>query len=279
MARKHYYENYGSVTDMLETAEARWSAYHSHKDSRHTNNASFYGDETYSEARELLLNGWRDGAEAILKGVRALEQGYSTPPQGYGVAGYAPNVGLYCAGSPAHMLRNGAQHGRKKVLRFAFNTGASAAITRDEKYNFGIALLTVINALEARGFSLELTAYKKTTLASGSLTVATRIKNAGEQLDAERVAFVCAHAAYQRRFMFALLESKPEYKFLCDQAYGFSGNVTAADAGGDAYILEGLSQRVNASYCSTPENAARWLVETTNKLIGSEVLDLSELIN
>tara|TARA_R110000824_G_scaffold95438_1_gene229510 strand:- start:349 stop:1188 length:840 start_codon:yes stop_codon:yes gene_type:complete len=277
MARKHYKENFGSIAELVKAATHTWSARPplSRGEESRAAGTTWNGGGTFEEAVDLITYGWSEGAEKIVKGIRALEQGFSTRKNAYSIAGGRPKISRVISGRPDCMVRRGKRKGRKKVIRLGVNLSANYKVRARDIQNFGIGLLTVVNSLETQGFSVELTAYEKSAKMGDTITIATRIKNAGDALDVDRAAFVLSHPAFLRRLMFAIIESKVEYDaFTKNGGYGSASSVTQGDVDADEYIIAGLTNRTNLN---TPKDAARHMVGLVNKLLGRDVLDLTGL--
>lgn len=178
------------------------------------------GSASLGAAIGLLRNGWAEGINKIQAGADALAGGKEAradyPGPVYDVAGGLPDVGLYCAGEPAHMLDpTPTEDQYQRVVRIYSPLAASADVSARHLLNWGVALLSVINATESTGVEVEVIAYMTSASGSRSATSDFMVKNAGEPIDLARLAFMVAHPSMLRRVTFAAIETQPELRFLC----------------------------------------------------------------
>jgi hypothetical protein len=190
------------------------------------------GTETHAENVRLLRQGWPDGTARILQGVATLSatQDDWSPQWAMDVCGAFPDVGAYLAGEVEHMHSPDLDQPAAPPLRLYVNGSYSHKITTRQIENFGIALLTMIDALEREGRQIELVwhmtagAVKPKRKGSKTLvwqnippfTAQTTLKQAGEHMDLDRMAYALAHPSMLRRSAFAIMEQFPEYAPLGD---------------------------------------------------------------
>jgi hypothetical protein len=173
----------------------------------------FTGTESYEHAMNFVQRGWKEGRSKLVKGVETLalkKELASVPAFVYDVAGACPEVPLAVAGDPCCMWdANPLQDAKAPVLRFVVDVAASCQWTVEQLIRWGTAILSVVDSLEANGqCSVELSA--AITIVDSDdrrrLEFLTKIKEAGQHVDFDVVAFAIAHPSMLRRIGFACCE-------------------------------------------------------------------------
>ena len=168
----------------------------------------FTGCHTYDNALDLLRTGWADGREQM----GAMAAAY--PPRSSAVqavdldvAGYRPDIALYLAGEPACM-QTSIETRSSPFVSIAMNIVVSASTPPAWVMNYGIGLASMIHGFETSGYSVEAIATMSTGNGSSVNRMDLEIKQAGQRLDTDRLAFICGHPAMTRRLYFGWLECK-----------------------------------------------------------------------
>jgi hypothetical protein len=98
----------------------------------------------------------------------------------------------------------------RPVLRLATSTALPANYEPAEVFAYGAGLIAIIDGLESAGFSVELSSIRCNYALMDDktrVTITTLLKPAGQPLELERLAFCLAHASYNRRLHFGVVES------------------------------------------------------------------------
>ncbi len=169
---------------------------------------SFFGNVSYKQACDMVLNGWADGArkaEAIRDKINANNP---TGPRmvKYDVAGALPNVARACAGNPMNMRRYDSAKLRKRpVITLVSHYGANASVDASNMLRRAAVVAAVVDAIELAGYSVRLIAFCVSDDEDEKLSAETAItmKEAGQHMDLARVAFGLGHPAMLRRLTFA----------------------------------------------------------------------------
>jgi hypothetical protein len=135
------------------------------------------------------------------------------PEMAYDVAGAYPCVPLACSGDPANMVsfQEGELKAPSPIIRLGVNVWASSGYTQDHITNYGAAILSYIDALEASFYRVELTAIIYCKFSDGVVfSQEIIIKRAEQPLDLDRIAFVFCNAAFFRRIAYAAREKDPQ---------------------------------------------------------------------
>ena len=181
---------------------------------RMKNDPEFYGVSTMDEAYALAENGWPAGVEQIVAGldIAARSAMGVTFSQGLDVAGERPSIPDYLAGVPDHMVA-AVPHwaAQARVVKIVINRAASSGIEGKAMIARGIALLSIVDELEIKGRSCEIWVVFHNEHQSHTDTMIHRIKvkEAGERMELDRMAFVLAHPAFHRALKFRLMEQEP----------------------------------------------------------------------
>ncbi|MGE0716291.1 MAG: hypothetical protein AB7P02_12690 [Alphaproteobacteria bacterium] len=227
--------------------------------------------------------GWPEGRDRMseaLEGAANLARFDPAPATERDVAGAYPIVPVAVAGDPCAMvLPADMDRARRPILRVVANVSRSAVVKADAIANLFGAVLSCIDAVEAAGTSVEIVAvdsYSGEFLAggpenrpagAGALFHEVTIKQAGEPLELDRIAFALAHPAYLRRLGFRFLERFPHAAPIAG-SYGRPADVPADQMEpGTVYIPAGYGEWMNA--CANRAHALAHALHFFNNPIGA----------
>jgi hypothetical protein len=195
-----------------------------------------HGGMEWDEAMSLAKAGgyWAEGAEKMVQGVAdaaALRENHAQPMLTNTVAGFMPDVPAYLAGVPDCMVafeEGDISQIQRPVVTigvgiFAWSVSPSAVINR------GVAILSLIDAIESVGYRVQLDYVGDNTGDGGFKKIRVVLKRAGDHWNPGQVAFATAHAAMLRRLTVACLERDPATVPRTKEGYGH---------GDDGYIEE-----------------------------------------
>lgn len=234
--------------------------------SRRQGSADWSGTKDYSEAMRLAVNGWPEGREKMSRTIAAAQANTAiaaAPAFDYDVAGAFPVVPEYVSGNPEHMLTPiETISTARPIVRLLVNRNTHAGFKAKHGENFHGALLSWIDALEGAGNSVELKMVACADNGDNHCSVVVTLKNAGEVLELDRLAFALVHMASYRRIIFGNYELQwHEYGLWNDFSYGYGRPChppkSVKDEPGVIYI-PGLSNETGLSprEVSTPQKAA-----------------------
>lgn len=179
-----------------------------------TEEREFYG-VSLVEALTLARQGWPEGlAEMQRLAIEVPHETHENPRRRWpvGVAGVRPLVPLYCSGAPAHLQTPVSVPFARPVTRIAFSGGYSWQTEHHEVMSLGLAILGLVDALEDAGQSVELSSYSLAVNQGADPWTLARlevvVKQAGQPLDLDALAFACAHPSYNRRLRFGWHETQ-----------------------------------------------------------------------
>ena len=177
----------------------------------------WYGTADMDEAIELARFGWEEGRRQLLRqaGRVAIDRLVGRrlvvdPMPSY--SGDEVDIDNFLMGRPDHMveypLRYDAGGKQATVL---MNCSIAARVSAERIMRRGAAVLAVIEALRAEGYSLGLTMTEATRDDWAHTTVEYHIPvvHPGGFLDMDAAAFCVAHPSFLRRLIFALNEHEP----------------------------------------------------------------------
>lgn len=204
--------------------------------SQRFNSTGWFGTSTFSEAMDLARFGWPEGrrkmAGLVAQG-SLMQQPAPVMAYDYDIGGAFPDVGLYCAGDPCHMVTATPEStATRPIYRFVINPSLSGGVEPSEVFNRGAAILTCAAKLEAEGARVELVLLRSATKEGKTFSFTFRIKAADENLDVDKAAFILAHAAMLRRISWAVTERTPVV------AWWFKDNLIPSDKEPESWKTE-----------------------------------------
>lgn len=178
-----------------------------------TSDPKWHGTRNMEHALDLARNGWNEGVENAARVIDMLNVEHALQRRRkHSIAGGSVNVGRLLAGNPAHMRQRPKQPGKRVITLFVENT-ASASIDARQLTVRAAICAALADILERQGYSCEIVSatMQHGNQYSAAQTVVT-IKQAGEKLNIEDVAFALGHPSFLRRFNFACVSQCDELK-------------------------------------------------------------------
>jgi hypothetical protein len=129
------------------------------------------------------------------------------------------NIGRYVSGHPKPYMQKQqiedetGDNKSGKIINIAFNMSASGEISGQEMFNKGATIAALIELLERAGKRVELKGRMSSTghdKAKPNFRYQVMIKEAGEPIDVDRIAFALAHPGCLRRLGFSIMEQASE---------------------------------------------------------------------
>jgi hypothetical protein len=232
----------------------------------------------WHKALELAHTGWTDGAVDLADMLAVLPPNEAEPEYVYDVAGYMPDVSLYCAGDPMHMRNDGHPEGRKPIVHLVINVVCSGATPANAFKNYGAAITAMIGQIEATGRRVELDCVFIDHFYQNNITaiMGWKVKRANDNVDLSAVAYSLAHPAAFRRIGFAMIERTP--KSGQSHGYGSCGSLTPELAerigAKGAFLLAGIG--TNSSECRDMKGALRYAAQQINAAAGETLVTVKE---
>lgn len=239
-------DHFGDVLDFIEKTPPAWKGGYLASEQEHGGASGFdakmgltdswAGTQSLKEALELCRTGWDQGIKLLsetLDAANIVQKQSRVLSEGLDVAGSMPFVPAAVAGDPMCMVSRGLERARTKpIFRIMMSGSASAGVSMQTIINRGGAILSWVDKLEGAGYQCELLYVYDVTESgwggrSGNVTEFScgfPIKSAGEPLNIDRAAFMMAHPAMLRRFIFALYERFGDVEPNFRSGYGMPNN-------------------------------------------------------
>lgn len=243
--KTQYKNHFSSLGEFLAAASrpALAGATSSKREGR--SEVEFSGTRTFDEAMSLAERGWPEGRKNIMAAIATAQTSMTfTPALTMDVAGAYPIAALAAAGDPCSMVDLAPTEDRvRPIVRLLIQRAGSAAYEVSEFTNYGAAVLSYIEGLEAAGFRCEITvAFCSDLREDGDQITTVVVKRAEETMEYDRMAYVMTHPAFFRRICFSVMEST---EGLCNtlsrQSYGFSRNPKAEEFDHDQILVPGVN--------------------------------------
>ena len=224
-----------------------------------TGDKHFTGTRSMEEALKLVRYGWEEGLERINKFKTALENALTglipILETHFDVVGDWLDVGRFVTGEPevfGELVDSGLRREATtpRIINVVANIAASASIDTETIMTRGAAMCALVDLLEKRNYRVQIDLVHAV---EGHRTdkrwlweSRTRVKEAGEMLQLDKLAFLMAHPSSLRRLGFAMQEhSNDEWRTVMgvsDKGYGY-GMPCETFNQGDLYMPQILSSR------------------------------------
>ena len=242
MYYRNHYESLGEF--IRKAAEPSLSSAESSK-RKELDEKEFSGTYNFDEAIRLVTNGWPEGRAKLMTAIAAAQTTSTfTPSLVMDVAGAYPIAALAAAGDPCSMVDLAPVEDRvRPIVRLLVQRAGSAAYSVDEFTNYGAAIMSYIEGLEAAGFRCEVTVcFASDFHSDGDQFCTVVVKRAEEPIEIDRMAFVMVHPAFFRRIAFAVYEATEGLSDILNRnAYGYSRNPRADEAERGQIIVPGVN--------------------------------------
>ena len=182
------------------------------------------GTESFEEAVELCLKGWSQGFEKFVRMKKRIDEKLLEtiikPRQVADFVGYTPSVPNYLQGNPLSMW-NRAEVCIPTFINIYMNISYSSGTNRDKIFNRGVIALSLVDALQDRGYSVRLKTFECATVDDEEMIISFyNLKGDGEKLNIKKTYFPLCHPSFLRRLIFQLAEVTPVTHGYWDDSYG-----------------------------------------------------------
>jgi hypothetical protein len=196
------------------------------------------GTNSFEDAKELAIKGWEEGTKAIEKFtsmfLNQLVNSLKIDDYFYDVTGQDFDLDRVLIGEPESWLQSEqmevkapAQHNVKILVHI----GAMAFVSKETIRRKGAAVAALVMLLEKARRGVELVVVSAASTDFEFVDYRVTIKQAGEDLDLAKLAFVLTHVAFFRRLMFGIYERIKGY---WGGGYGRTEEVEKGDS--DLYV-------------------------------------------
>lgn len=173
------------------------------------------GTKTFDAAIKLALRGWPDGAALAREQSAQLvgRLGHPEPIEDWRreiVGGGNLSVPVYVSGAPDCFLNySPTDDMQDKFVTVVINSRLSGSISFDVCMMRGVILCAMVDALESSGYRCRVYAGFANGGGAYNLEVYIPIKDFGESLDLDLLAYTAAHASFHRRLNWSYKELLP----------------------------------------------------------------------
>ena len=224
---------------------------------------------TWDEAVEMGTSGWAKATSKMHK-IRASNEtlmDLGAPGYEWDVTGIMPDIPEFLSGAPECMI-NWSEDEATPIIRIGMDCSYSAGNSGRYAVNLGAAVLSLVDALEAAGNMVELTASFRGLGGWGGSKIAVNtdilVKATDEYTDVSRVGYAIAHPAFFRKLYLRYLELMDDkHQRMLGSGYGGP----AVDDGEDFDIqIPAPDQHTS----KTAEMALKTVMAVAGKLVAGE---------
>jgi hypothetical protein len=251
-----------SWDDMLDVASSQARHPTANQSITKGRSGGFHATENYGEALELLRHGWAEGLRKIAVSLAANPPAVAPQPvTRYDVAGFRPHVQRYIAGDPFCMVARGEDNDHKPTVRLMVNGFLSSGNTKTQRLNQGMGLVQLVDQLERQGRRVELVIYFYGSSWSrvAPYDIRITVKEAGEPVELDRIAFAFMHVDFFRRIGFGLIERFYDQKKDFG-SYGSPADVDVKTLDADTVLIPCMNLFTSTEY-ATPAAALATLTK------------------
>jgi hypothetical protein len=223
----HIVKRYEALSDFVRDAQRQ--PLNGLASSRGTDEPDWSGTKTFEDAVKLAVEGWPKGRENLMDAMaQAASMPSMTPSFTMDVAGAYPIAAIAAAGDPCSMVDLSPVEDRvRPIVRLVVCRNGSASYSAKDFLNYGAAVLSYIEGLEAAGFRVEIEMAFVGQYSDGSCSkhyMGVIVKRAEDHLELDKLAFCLTHVAMFRRLGFAVKESTPGVWEQLGGSYGYGRN-------------------------------------------------------
>lgn len=216
MIYRYNAESWDRFVHDLRTKKIHWCA----DGSEGTSSPEWFGSKDWPEALDYAIKGHPVGRTKIQA---ALPKVTSEPEPLWDVApvGAFACIPAHAAGVPEDMFvpTEDAPPVSSPIVRIAVNMSASGGVDPQDIVNRGVAIVSLIDRIQASGRRVELIAIKHGRLHHDRFIWSVTVKRPEEPIDMDRIGLVFATPIMLRRFFFRVMEFTVPHEV---DGYGFS---------------------------------------------------------
>ena len=206
------YEVFDYLDEIIKTNRSRPHRHNDDRLGRESFTKSWDGVNSYKEAEDLAINGWKEAEEnKELNNIFNLQVNEEDKLISFknDVVGYTPVVPLVLQGIPNCMTNVTKKRVKSKIIHIAYNISTTCGTSSEQIMKAGIELFKVIMQLERQGYRVKLTAMQDFTNSDGSNLMVLNLKSEYKPLHITSMMFPLLHPAMFRVIGFAWYERSP----------------------------------------------------------------------
>lgn len=186
----------------------------------------------YSESLHMLKSGWHDYGQKLALDVASmnLPDELNTINIIHDYEGDHVDIERFLEHDPECWINPILHESTGKNITLYVNPGIRVGLDSQYVYNRGLAVLAMVEFLERNNINTTIISLKISGGYQGNdqlLLIETPIKLAHEYINYDKLAFIFAHATYNRRIMFRIMEQLPhdvQKIFGVGEIYGRTGS-------------------------------------------------------
>lgn len=213
----------------------------SNEDTRHVR---FTGTKSYDEAQELLENGDKKLAKQLEK--KSGEVGKNIKnlveeliaKRKRDIVGSMPNVAAFLSNNPRNMIRKTRVKAETKIINLVYLNQIHCTVRKEAMIEAGTNMLYCLRELERAGYRVNLYVGQFTWVTSSCSKpwgYVVNVKNSGQYINIEKLAYIMANPSAYRRHGFRMMEVEKDVVF--SSYYGFKMD--------DKKVINEMLQSVN----------------------------------
>ena len=202
------FENINEMVSYLDNAEVT-DTFRNSEHSKYTD-ASFYGYNSYEQAREMLLNGDKE-LQKHLRGTAKLDINVpattTRKKMVTRVVGFMPHVPNYLAGVPNNMVWVEEKKIHEPIITVVYNIGCLGSNSMEKVTMVSARIMSAIMSAERKGYRINLFVASAQTEGQQACGMLVKIKDSGQHIDTLKMALPMISPAMNRRFGFRFRET------------------------------------------------------------------------
>ncbi len=211
-------KRFDTVSEMIEKTDPKHEEWVKENFSTETKDkGGFYG-VSYDEAKEMIDEGWGEGAVRVSKLRAELSEtvdsviSKNAATIQFDAEGEWVDLGRLATDDPecCGYFTSGGSVGGDKVVQIIANVSVSCSVSHETMFCRGAATVAAVDILESLGYRVHLVAAMgvKNRTKRELLDVQVTIKEPTQPVDQDRLAFTLCHPSFFRRIMFKVMESE-----------------------------------------------------------------------
>lgn len=232
---------------------------------------SFCGTKSIKEAYEMgTFRGWVEGAEKARKllqdipSLNKLLSGSRMVKRVRPVGGHV-HMQRFVAGDKSHMItRKRMRTSDGTHISIGVESAAICWVTDEQIMNRGAAVTALVQALESKGLSTELSIISTIKGRENDTHVCqVKVKPAGQYLNLERMAMGIGHPSTFRRGVFGIMERHERFSKVFSYGYGSVKvmNKKQAEQIGLDYYVKGIDHDSMDWTANKPKAVTKWITD------------------
>lgn len=169
--------------------------------------------ESFSQAKQLLIDGWVSKAVELTTKLKAKMKEFDNDTgrkSVYDVVGHQACVARYLQGIPTSMVRTISIPKHQKVVTLVKMNAYMADVSDQQIFDNSVKALVIALKLESMGYDVNLDILACSSVMGHDSALRVRVKSSTERMNIAKTAFPMIHSDMFRRLVFRYRENKKE---------------------------------------------------------------------